>query len=645
MQPYLSHLSSLFLFLREYTEAQKVDRKFEMAGFSIAHVNSLAVARETDVEGGQPPAERDAASALGEGFDYVVGNPPFVRNERVPEGDREFLENEFAEIREKNTDLSAFFIYSAFKRWLKPGGKFGMVAPIGLLNAAMTARLRKFLSTMRIDEIVSLEWMATEIFEGADIIPILIFGTNEPAPNGHKIRLVSGLRSVQDLVECTRNQSRLQRRLTKIPYKRFLDLSPTGDWPVEAKSEDLAVLEHLRRRPTLAQVARCSYAVTAGAGDRIKVETEPGEGRVPWLRGQHICQFAADYPREYVSIRQVMEGARDPSIWRWTSFYEYNLGKASADGLGRSDLEIPPQESRLYGKGFATPSDTRAVVLAKIHPTLNCAAVEPLKSCAQDSCLVVTPYKYSGNVICALVNSRLSRYYAFLLLRAAILLRRRATWYPRTIEGLPLPDLKERHVKRLHELAVAAEQLSLGQPPSPSELYQKEIAGIACDKAGFLGVKCETQGKADLAEVEQAAVEGNRLRLGEIVVSAPSANLLVLLRMALLAGGTDDIPSEQIQDILLPRSPTECRDLAKRLLEFEKNIRTTEEAMHEIEEEIDEIVAKGLGLTPQMHETVKKRCKEFPLSVTVGAPRYTWSADRKVQAQRLYKEGERYEER
>jgi len=639
---FLSHLSTLFMFLRHYIEAQKTSRLFELEGFSISHVNSLAVVAETPSEGGLDASEEKAARDLAEGFDYVVGNPPFVRNERVPEGDREFLEKEFAEVREKNTDLSAFFIYSAFKRWLKPGGRFGMVAPIGLLNAGMAAPLRKFLADKRIDEIVSLEWMATEIFEGTDIVPILLFGTNAPAPKRHTIRLVSGLRSVKDLIACVQEPRRVEQFTSKIPYKRFLDLSLTGDWPVEVTEADLPVLEHLRKAQTLSEIVKCSYAVKAGAGDRVRVETEPGGDKVPWLRGQHICQFAADYPREYVSIAQVNENATDPSIWRWISFYEHNRGKASEDGLGRSDLEIPAKERASFPKDFRVPRDTRILAVSKIHPTVNVCVTGPLTSCVQDSCLVITPFAYSAYAVAALINSRIARFFAFMLLRGAVLLRRRTTWYPRTVEALPLPKLNTRAVKRLHQLAVAAEKLSLGQPPSALELYKKESERLARDKAGFLGVKCEGSGRIDLAELERAAVKDNRLAIDPITITAPNDDLLILLRTALLSAGADDVAPDEIQSVLLPREAAERHNLAAQVIEFEKKLRSTEDAMHEIEEEIDEIVAAGLGLTPQMHETIKKRCTEFPLSVTVGAPRYIWSADRKVQAQRLYEEGTRY---
>ncbi|MGH9803340.1 MAG: hypothetical protein ACRD82_23500, partial [Blastocatellia bacterium] len=64
--------------------------------------------------------------------------------------------------------------------------------------------------------------------------------------------------------------------------------------------------------------------------------------------------------------------------------------------------------------------------------------------------------------------------------------------------------------------------------------------------------------------------------------------------------------------------------------------------MEQICEAIDEIVAEGLGLTPHEHETIRQRCQQFPLSVTVERPRYVWSPDRKRQARRIYESGKRF---
>ena len=82
--------------------------------------------------------------------------------------------------------------------------------------------------------------------------------------------------------------------------------------------------------------------------------------------------------------------------------------------------------------------------------------------------------------------------------------------------------------------------------------------------------------------------------------------------------------------------------LAHAINDFAAHIQRTESRVKGILEEIDEIVAAGLGLSPQEHEIIKQRCQQFPLSVTVERPRFAWSADRKNQARRTYKAGERF---
>ena len=85
-------------------------------------------------------------------------------------------------------------------------------------------------------------------------------------------------------------------------------------------------------------------------------------------------------------------------------------------------------------------------------------------------------------------------------------------------------------------------------------------------------------------------------------------------------------------------APTE---IAGKIWSFENDRKTTQERVIEILGRI-EIGADGLGLTPAEHDTIRQRCQEFPLSVTVECPRFAWSADRKAQARRTYRPGERF---
>ena len=83
-------------------------------------------------------------------------------------------------------------------------------------------------------------------------------------------------------------------------------------------------------------------------------------------------------------------------------------------------------------------------------------------------------------------------------------------------------------------------------------------------------------------------------------------------------------------------------EIAGKTWSCENGLRTTEARGIEILSRIDEIVADGLGLTPAEHGTIRQRCQELPLSVTVERPRFAWSADRKTQARRIYRPGARF---
>jgi hypothetical protein len=161
-------------------------------------------------------------------------------------------------------------------------------------------------------------------------------------------------------------------------------------------------------------------------------------------------------------------------------------------------------------------------------------------------------------------------------------------------------------------------------------------------KAGFLGVKFVMQGEIDREDLDTKVLSGNELRLGTTIVSAPNQDLLTLLRAALLATDKDEFTAEDLENALLPADEATRTQLAHAINDFAAHIQRTEITVREILEEIDEIVAAGLGLTSKEHEIIKQRCQQFPLSVTVERPRFAWSADRKSQARRTYKAGERF---
>jgi hypothetical protein len=641
---FLSHLSLLFATLDIYMEAKQHNPSYSIPQFNIYNRNSLTFVSQAD--------DLQAAGAemhiYGEQkVDYVIGNPPFVRNERLPNQDRIVLDQIFASIKGGNTDLSAYFIHSSLKYWLKEDGNLGMVAPLGIANTEVADKLRANFRDLGLDytleQIVSLEWMAKECFPDADIIPMLIFAKKQRVQKSHKITVVSGIRTKAEIKKAIGDRRFFAKHASKLPYLKWLRLSPTGDWPVEVKSIDLRLLEKLKGQQSLGSIVKTSYAVKLGASAKITrpYKNDRKDREVPLLKGHHVCAFnipsaGMSDQDELIDLARI-DRASGASIWKDLSFYQENLRSVDESGLGRYDY------ARRDLVNNCNPSDTLCCFVPEVYVTLVAAVADPLAVCALNSVSVVVPLRYSAPVIAAIINSRIARYYAFLLLRSGILLRRRAHWYPRSLKSLPVPDLNPSQAVRLHLLASTAASLSQGLHLSESDAFLDSIS--RCEKltkAGFIGLRWTGDAfSVDRDDVGDATLSDERLHIGPITVEGETATLQ-LLRLALLALDTDEIPINEIQNVMLPAESKDRSKIVADVFGVISKLDQTKRQMTDICEEIDEIVAAGLTLTPREHERIRQRCKQFPLSVTVERPRYVWSADRKRQSRRIYEPGQRF---
>lgn len=640
---FLSHLSLLFALLETYLQAKRSNPVYEIAPMDVAVQNSLTQAIPEPSEIGQASDEgaADAGAGTLPAFDYVVGNPPFVRNERLPEQDREVLNEIFPTLAVKNTDLAVYFLYAATRYMSKEGGKVGMVAPLAIANAQMAAYLRNFLKDHTVSELVSLEWCAKQAFPGADIVPMLIFLQKGKCPPDHKVRLVRGISSLAELKCYAEDDALLMATSSLVPFQDWAALSPFGDWCLDVAEEDLPLLQKLNLCPSLGDgFAQCSYGVKAGNSPEFLRPSKAGEakpGEVPFVKGQHVAAFQVAMGTDELANLAKLDSAEDPSIWGELDFYRANVGKSDTTGLGRFDYDTP------HMLAAGSPSDRLCCLVPEVYVTLVAAVADPLEVVANNSVIAVVPKKFSAHCLAAIINSRVSRYYAFLTLRSAILLRRRAHWFPRALKALRMPELAPRSAGALHNLAVEASDLSGHVARNLLDAYADWVADIALfTKAGFLGVQArglEVVDREDLAAVQP---QGNKVAVDGGEIWCDSADTLLLTRTALLASDKDEFTAHDVENAPVPSDSNVRRVLAQKIRDFAADQERIQSRVLRILEEIDEIVAEGLGLTAAEHEVIRRRCQEFPLSVTVERPRFAWSADRKRQARRTYRPGERF---
>ena len=110
------------------------------------------------------------------GFDVVVGNPPYLKIEHIPESDRTLMARRFRTLQKRFDTYGLFLELSAIL--CRTDGIFGFIVPSTLLNNMSFSHLRQLLlEETRIEEIVNL---GGKVFKGANNDTLLLFARPGP---------------------------------------------------------------------------------------------------------------------------------------------------------------------------------------------------------------------------------------------------------------------------------------------------------------------------------------------------------------------------------------------------------------------------------------------------------------------------------
>ncbi len=363
---------------------------------------------------GPPDAPTEAKGA----YAFVVGNPPWVRGERIPAQLREAYRQRAGALGKGNVDLASFFVKRAFD-WLAPGGKLAFVVTQGLLEARSSAGLRGFLAEHTLEALVTLEWAPPQFAE-ATVIPCLLVVSKRPPPPKHRIPL--GIWQGEKV------------RWTRVLQSSWLDLTrgTTRPWPLLLERGDLGFLKRLRRQPTPLR-AGYGLAVRTRTGARSLISEGPAPASFsspqPLLDGREVRAWAINYRGRNIDYRpELISDPKTPAF-------------------------------------FAGPK----VVVPRIALTPQAAVDDgPRPFYARNTVMILrapeTALEGAPHAVAALINSLPVRAYAFLLLRAGVLASsHRSTLYSGMLNELPVPQRvldEPRLLKRLTTLGKRARDLA-----------------------------------------------------------------------------------------------------------------------------------------------------------------------------------------
>ena len=236
----------------------------------------------------------DWRGAFGE-LDAVVGNPPYVRQERL--GATKHRLRAFASY-DGVADLYVYFVELA-QRIARPGGRWCLVVPSKWMTAAYGRKLRELLARERcVDGVVDFG-RTPPLFDGADAFPCIAWGTVGGGAGEIRAARVDEPTTVADA-------------LARAPIVRARWRAEP--WHIDSPS-DAALIDRLARRwPALAELAPApargvitgcnrAFVIDAAARGRL-VAAEPAAAALirPLVKGRDVRRWRAQPSDRFVLL-------------------------------------------------------------------------------------------------------------------------------------------------------------------------------------------------------------------------------------------------------------------------------------------------------------------------------------------------------
>ncbi len=530
---------------------------------------------------------------------YIVGNPPYIRAERVKYGEE--MREEWAQVWGQNADTGLVVLYRALTEWLEPGGWFGMVVSGGYANSEAAGKVWQLLHPGQNAALRKVVWMEfveangkpAPVWEAARV-PMILIIERTPAQDDDVIELYAPTQWPGDTPPATVRYAdffdpRINPRVTNgvAAYGDYLlPLLEQSDTPLLQKlnpNGNGSGFKPLRER------VRWTYGIQRGGVE--VTDTPTGTRPIAVVPGQSLAVAWSGEPSGWIDLDAVAQRPNGKlSLWR----QERSPGSATI------------QIAEIAKAPFASVDG--------VHAVLNTVIVGDVDSSA------------TAKAVAAYLNSKLARYYWALKLRSGVIQGYYAHIYPRTLEAMPwpktlTPEMESALADGYDRLATLANRAK----NNPNEwLLAETERRLAVARWRItepaLGLSFEAAGIE--ANVEELQQDGNRVVPLAAFADADLAEFVFLLLTLTVEEGTR-VRAQDVQKLVVPR------DYAALLAEHRQRMA----AFRQVEQDfalalqvVDAAVYAAFGLLPDEQATITARLSRFPLNRL--QPRYPWQAVR-----------------
>ena len=251
------------------------------------------------------------------GFDVVVGNPPYVRQEWIAPF-KPYLKEAFTTFH-GTADLYVYF-YELGMKILRPGGRLSFIVTNKWLKAAYGEPLRKYFAEQAWVESIVDFGHAKQIFPDADVFPSIIVArkpTQDPAPTTTRVCAIPReLLRISDLSNQIKSEGFDVARDSLSNAAWSLEPKGVFDLLAKIRSTGKPLSEFASTKPYRGVLTGFNEAFLIDSGTRKRIlESHPGCDHLikPYLRGQDISRWNADWP----GLWMIVIKSSNNHLWPW----------------------------------------------------------------------------------------------------------------------------------------------------------------------------------------------------------------------------------------------------------------------------------------------------------------------------------------
>ena len=194
---YLAETNILVQLLDIIVEAKQNNPKYQVPKIKIFQTNTIETPSLLNAEEQEIKDIKNKAGKFVDGFDFVVGNPPYLEAKKMDKETKKLCTNTCPTIASGAFDLFVCFIDKGL-RLLKNGGEFGYIIPNKFLIANYAKKMREeLLNKYSIKEIIDVS--ECEVFENVSVYPVILIIDNKKPKNNSIIKTAKKISSTADL--------------------------------------------------------------------------------------------------------------------------------------------------------------------------------------------------------------------------------------------------------------------------------------------------------------------------------------------------------------------------------------------------------------------------------------------------------------